>query len=320
MHIELVSYFIVMFFGVILYLYLSNRRNTETFIIKNSIEFSNIGILVLNKKNEIIIENSLMFNFRHKNEIDYDYIPKIKEICNQYIGSEYIYLNNDKAYLFEFSDNDSYALMYDVTEEYLLHKEIEDKNNLLQENINKTLWTIDNIEKIENEKNLQKMKSKYHDIIGQNLSILHQYLINDKTGKEDIEEIKFMINKMFVDIEDTEDPFLNLQNLIKVNKNLGINVNLNGAFPDDTYKATILFEIIREAVTNAIKHAGSNKIDINISEDEKNTIMIINNNGRKPNENIIEHDGIKGMRRRVKKINGNIFINTNNGFEIKVVV
>ena len=132
------------------------------------------------------------------------------------------------------------------------------------------------------------MKSKYHDIIGQNLSILHQYLINDKTGKEDIEEIKFMINKMFV--------------------------------PDDTYKATILFEIIREAVTNAIKHAGSNKIDINISEDEKNTIMVINNNGRKPNENIIEHDGIKGMRRRIKKINGNIFINTNNGFEIKVVV
>ena len=56
MHIELFLYFIVMFFGVILYLYLSNRRNTETFIIKNSIEFSNIGILVLNKKNEIIIE------------------------------------------------------------------------------------------------------------------------------------------------------------------------------------------------------------------------------------------------------------------------
>jgi len=201
----------------------------------------------------------------------------------------------------------------------MINKEIKEKNKLLEDNIEKTLWTMENMEEIEKEKSLQKLKSKYHDIIGQNLSILHQYLISNKNTKEDIEDIKFMINKMFVDIEDTENPFLNLENLIKVHKNLGIDVVIRGALPDDEEKGIVFFEIIREAVTNAIKHANSNKISIYITQNEEITTMIINNNGRKPNETIIEHDGIKGMRKRVEKIKGEININTKEGFEIKVI-
>ena len=316
---EIVLFIVIMCIAIITYLYLNNKRNAEMFILKSAIDFSNIGILALNKKGEIIIENTIMFNFRYENNIDDNYIENFKKICNQTIGTEYIYWNKEKAFLFDFSKDDSYVLMYDVTEEHLLHKEIEAKNKLLEENIEKTLWTLDNIEEIENEKNLQKIKSKYHDIIGQNLSILHQYLINAKTDKKDINDIKFMINKMFVDIEDTEEPFLNLNNLVKVHKNLGIDINLIGAFPDDIEIATVFFEIIREAVTNAIKHANSNKIDVKIENNCNNTIMSVVNNGRKPTEAIIEHDGIKGMRRRVKKIGGELFINTNNYFEIVVI-
>ena len=59
---------------------------------------------------------------------------------------------------------------------------------------------------------------------------------------------------------------------------------------------------------------------VKIENNCNNTIMSIVNNGRKPTEAIIEHDGIKGMRRKVKKINGELFINTSNVFEIRVTL
>ena len=318
--IDIIYFSVIIIIVFLVFLYFNKKRNMEAFVIKNVIDYSRIGIVVLNKKGEIVLENEIMFNFRYNNNINDNYAEKIKSICNEKVGKDYIMINDNEVYLFEFSNNNSYILRYDVTEEYMLHREIEEKNKVLEDNIEKTLWTMENMEEIEREKSLQKIKSKYHDIIGQNLSILHQYLINNKNSKEDIEDIKFMINKMFVDIEDTENPFLNLENLIKVHKNLGINIFIRGALPDDEEIGTVFFEIIREAVTNAIKHANSNKIDIDISNDSSNTIMTIKNNGRKPNETIIEHDGIRGMRKRVEKIHGKIFISTHDIFEIKVIV
>lgn len=318
--IDIIYFSVIIIIVFLVFLYFNKKRNMEAFVIKNVIDYSKIGIMVLNKKGKIVLENEIMFNFRYNNNIDENYIENIKNICNERAGKDYILIKDNEVYLFEFSNNNSYILRYDITEEYMLHREIEEKNKILEENIEKTLWTIENMEEIEREKSLQKIKSKYHDIIGQNLSILHQYLINNKNSKEDIEDIKFMINKMFVDIEDTEDPFFNLENLIKVHKNLGIDILIRGALPDDEEKGTAFFEIIREAVTNAIKHANSNKIYIDITNDSNNTVMIIKNNGRKPKEIIIEHDGIRGMKRRVEKIHGKIFINTQDTFEIKVIV
>ena len=318
--IDIIYFILAIIVIMIVFLYFRNKRNMEAFVIKNVIDYSNIGIMVLNKKGEIVLENEIMFQFRYDHNIEKHYLKNIKDLCNEKIGKDYVLVTENSVSLFEFADNGSYILKYDITEEYLLHKEIEEKNKILEENIEKTLYTMENIEEIEREKSLQKIKSKYHDIIGQNLSVLHQYLINDKNSKEDIEDIKFMINKMFVDIEDTENPFVNLENLIKVHKNLGVDISIRGALPDDDEKGVVFFEIIREAVTNAIKHANSNKIDIDISKNIDKIIMTIKNNGREPKETIIEHDGIKGMRKRVEKIGGEIAIHTNEYFEIKVVV
>ena len=71
--------------------------------------------------------------------------------------------------------------------------------------------SIENIEKLEKEKNLLKIKNKYHDLLGKNLSVLQQYLNREEIKQENFDEIKFMIEKMFIDIEDTEDPNTNLQ-------------------------------------------------------------------------------------------------------------
>ena len=196
--------------------------------------------------------------------------------------------------------NNNEIITFDITEVYKLHQKLNEQNKKLKENNKKILLSIDNIEELEKEKNLLKLKNKYHDILGQNLSILQQYLNKENITQENFEEIKFMIQKMFIDIEDTDDTNANLENLIKIHKKNGTDIIIDGKLPQNKETAKVFFEIIREATTNAIRHAGSSKVFVNIKETLEETYMIITNDGRKPNEFITENQGIKDMRRKVK--------------------
>ena len=97
--------------------------------------------------------------------------------------------------------------------------------------------------------------------------------------QENFEEIKFMIQKMFIDIEDTDDTNANLENLIKIHKKNGTDIIIDGKLPQNKETAKVFFEIIREATTNAIRHAGSSKVFVNIKETlEKNITSQENEN------------------------------------------
>ena len=154
---------------------------------------------------------------------------------------------------------------------------------------------------------------------GQNLSVLEQYLNKQYITQDSFEEIKFMIKKMFIDIEDTDDPNINLQNLQKIHKQSGTEIVLDGKLPDNKKVATVFFEVIREAVTNAIKHADSKNIHVTINATIEEINMVITNDGRKPSEFITENEGISGMRRKVNEINGTFYIGTVPEFSVNVI-
>ena len=48
--------------------------------------------------------------------------------------------------------------------------------------------------------------------------------------------------------------------------------------------------------------------------------MIITNDGRKPNEFIAENQGIKDMRRKVKKLGGMFYISTGPEFSVNISI
>ena len=151
-------------------------------------------------------------------------------------------------------------------------------------------------------------------------NILIEYLNKENITQENFEEIKFMIQKMFIDIEDTDDTNANLENLIKIHKKNGTDIIIDGKLPQNKETAKVFFEIIREATTNAIRHAGSSKVFVNIKETLEETYMIITNDGRKPNEFITENQGIKDMRRKVKKLGGMFYISTVPEFSVNISI
>ena len=319
------SLFIIALLGIIyeiislIYMYFRyyKKETITDFSIKKVIDECEFGILVLKGKRAKLINNK-MYEILDKLNIKKDYITNIISQSIDQLDKNYCVKVEDKYYVFVINNNE--IITFDITEVYKLHQKLNEQNKKLKENNKKILLSIDNIEELEKEKNLLKLKNKYHDILGQNLSILQQYLNKENITQENFEEIKFMIQKMFIDIEDTDDTNANLENLIKIHKKNGTDIIIDGKLPQNKETAKVFFEIIREATTNAIRHAGSSKVFVNIKETLEETYMIITNDGRKPNEFITENQGIKDMRRKVKKLGGMFYISTVPEFSVNISI
>ena len=319
------SLLIIAVFGIIyemislthMYFKYYKKESITDFSIKKVIDECDFGILVLKGKKAKLINNK-MYEILNKLNIKKDYITNIIKQSIDKIDKNYCVKLENKYYVFVVNDNE--IITFDITEVYELHQKLNEQNIKLEENNKQILLSIDNIEELEKEKNLLKLKNKYHDILGQNLSILQQYLNKENITQENFEEIKFMIQKMFIDIEDTDDTNANLENLIKIHKKNGTDIIIDGKLPQNKETAKVFFEIIREATTNAIRHAGSSKVFVNIKETLEETYMIITNDGRKPNEFITENQGIKDMRRKVKKLGGMFYISTVPEFSVNISI
>lgn len=319
------SLFIIVFLGIIyeiislIYMYFRyyKKETITDFSIKKVIDECEFGILVLKGKKARLINNK-MYEILDKLNIKKDYVTNIIKQSIDQLDKNYCVKVENKYYVFVINNNE--IITFDITEVYELHQKLNEQNRKLEENNKKILLSIENIEELEKEKNLLKLKNKYHDILGQNLSILQQYLNKEKISQENFEEIKFMIQKMFIDIEDTDDTNTNLENLIKIHRKNGTDIIIDGKLPQNKETAKVFFEIIREATTNAIRHAGSSKVFVNIKETLEETYMIITNDGRKPNEFITENQGIKDMRRKVKKLGGMFYISTVPEFSVNISI
>ena len=307
---EVIS-FIYMYFKYI------KKEKINQFSIKKVIDSSDFGILVL-KGNKRVLINNTMYAILNKLNIRTNYIANIIKQSEEQMEENYVVKVEEKYYLFIINQNE--VIAFDITEEYSLKKELDEQNEKIELNNKELVSSMENIENLEKEKNLLKIKNKYHDLLGQNLSVLQQYLNREEIKQENFDEIKFMIEKMFIDIEDTEDPNTNLQNLIKIHQNNGTNIIIKGKLPKNEKQAKVFFEIIREATTNAIKHAESSKIFVEIKETLEKTNMVITNDGKKPNEFITENEGIKGMRRKVEEIKGYFYVSTVPEFSVNVSI
>ena len=293
------------------------KEKLNNLSIKNIVDSSNIGILVL-RNNKKVLTNSVMNKILERINIKDDYIKNINKKNIEKIGEDYILKVDENFYLFNINQNEIIA--FDVTVEYEMQCELNKQNEKIMQNNKELIDSIENIEKYEKEKNLLELKNKYHDLLGQNLSILQQYLNRPNIAKDNLEEIKYMIKEMFIDIKEIKSSKDRLNELIEIHNKSGTKILLEGKLPQNEEKAIAFFEIIREAVTNAIRHANSTEVYIKIKGDTEHTKMTIRNNGKKPKVEIIENEGIKGMRRKIAQIGGKIEIITKPEFLINIEI
>jgi PAS domain S-box-containing protein len=89
-----------------------------------------------------------------------------------------------------------------------------------------------------------------------------------------------------------------------------IRSNLDGAALDPE-RATAVFRILQEALTNVARHAGATEVEVNLSADDERLVLEIKDNGRGVSEDRIAEGrslGLLGMRERALSLGGDVSI------------
>ncbi|WP_312814830.1 sensor histidine kinase [Sedimentibacter sp.] len=94
-----------------------------------------------------------------------------------------------------------------------------------------------------------------------------------------------------------------------------IKLNVDGDIIQDYDIHTALYHILQEGMTNAVRHGKAADIWIELNYGEDNVKFSIRDNGTGA-DTINEGFGIKGIKERVKALNGNVEFKSENGFII----
>lgn len=118
----------------------------------------------------------------------------------------------------------------------------------------------------------------------------------------------WLINKPTVMLEEW---VIKLKEYFSGIPHLAVDVRLDNPSQQLTsLKATTLFRVVQEAVTNAVKYAEADKIAISIKQHQQKLELIITDNGRgfELNEVANRGFGMENMRQRMQELNGDIEI------------
>lgn len=294
---------------------ISRKEYISVLSIKEALDMSDFGIMFLNM-GEIFLINNMMRSILNDLNIYDNYIDNLTKRSFRKIKNNYILRSLSKIWSFTVPDEKE-VILIDITDIYNLQEERELQNKKIEENNMKILETIENIEKIEKTKNLLKIKNEYHDLLGYRLAFFTKYL---EYNKININDIEFLLNNITNDNDDKTNSVDKLNNLIKLYHIIGININVSGSFPCVEKIANVFFEIIREAITNAIIHADSKNIDIVIKTNLSKVQMVITNDGSKNTGIVCENEGIKGMRRKLSQLGGSLDVVSDDIFTLIITV
>src|SRR5664280_1261914 len=228
----------------------------------------------------------------------------------------------------------------DITEQKHMEEELRKSKELL-EKLNQHL-----VEVRENERN--QIALNLHDDLGQKLTAINLDIawlksrigVQSKSVREKFEEMSSMIKETVESIKETSSllrpailfdlgiiPAIN-SHLNRFEKQTGIKCHLSfkpKEFLLEDQLSLILYRILQESMTNIARHSGAKTAEVTLVVLRDKVEMSIKDDGigiEKTKVNSVQSMGIAGIKERVKSVNGNIAITSENGTGtlIKVII
>ena len=176
----------------------------------------------------------------------------------------------------------------DVTEYAHAHDRLAQANHLLELAGQELQSQIEEVKKVADNAAYLRMRARVHDVIGQRLSILHRYLEEGRLDDESLEQIDPLLRTISDDLRSGGDsePAEQLGDIIHAFGLVSVQIDVEGSLPEDTRVAAAFLQIIREASTNATKHAQAHQVHVHLWQEESNGCdiarMTISNDGARP--------------------------------------
>lgn len=210
----------------------------------------------------------------------------------------------------------------DVTELYAKQEELNGENIRLADANRRVKWILDNMSDIVREEETLSMKIRVHDDIGHSILAAKKDMVQQPDIAvirenavlwETAVDLLYRANNMPV----AQDEWQTVQNRAE---DLGVEIVFDGTLPEDEFVRHLLLLAIRECVTNCVRHAGGNRVFVEVADDGKQTVCAITNNGKAPQQAVVEGSGLSGLRRRIEQEGGSMELTDSPRFVLTVIL
>ncbi len=214
----------------------------------------------------------------------------------------------------------------DVTEYAHAYDRLAQANHLLELAGQELQTQIEEVKKVADNAAYLRMRARVHDVIGQRLSILHRYLEEGRLDDESLEQIDPLLRSIAADLHSggASEPAEQLGDIVHAFGLVSVQIDVDGSLPDDAHVAAAFLQIIREASTNATKHAQAHQVQVRLWQEGSDggaiAHMTVSNDGAPAPVSYREGTGIPGMRHVAQNLGGSLEVHAAPPFTLAVSI
>lgn len=193
----------------------------------------------------------------------------------------------------------------EITELYRLSEELYENTIRLQEMQKRQKTLLDSIVEVNLNKEILAAKMHIHDELGHCLLATTKAITEDSLA-ENADTLRKSWNSTIQDFSNISTvwtvPDSSLQpELMQVAELIGCKVVFLGEQPKSRKALQLLYAAVREALTNAVRHADATELTVKIEQNEKSYHIEISNNGSVTVSKITEGNGLSALRQRLEQ-------------------
>lgn len=210
-------------------------------------------------------------------------------------------------------------LVSEVSELYQNKLLLEKENRKLQEMAAAMKELSRNIVTLTREKETLAMKMRVHDDLG--YSVLAARRMLEQDSEEKSEAFLAQWNRILRLLRNDNEPEEAAHQMVEERSGaLGVKIFYTGEKLDDPGMEKLLDVILLEALSNSVRHAGATELYVEITGKAHSWVIVITNNGRKPEKEIEEGGGLSAIRKKVENCNGTVCIRSFPDYSLTIMI
>ncbi len=208
----------------------------------------------------------------------------------------------------------------DVAESIGAYYALEEENRKLEQQKKEIEKLAENIETLHCEKAYSRIRSRVHDVLGQRLTAIQR--ISQSEEDIDYNTLLFLSKDSVKHIKkkgggNAKELFGEIYHYFY---KVGLSIELTDELPYEEDIAFLFLSVLREACTNAIKHAEATRVFVTIERNETNYRIEITNNGESPKKGLQEGGGLFGIRNRIESAGGTLKVEVIPEFSLIITI
>ncbi len=210
----------------------------------------------------------------------------------------------------------------DVTKQYQLSMVLKENNELLHKQQERLRALLANIVQLKHEEEMLASKVRVHAQLGQCVLAARRVLAqdcSDEKSESAAQRWESVIGNMrsgFCDAGgDADDARAQLEEAAAA---MGCKIEFSGALPHDSDAAYLILSAVREAVTNAVRHAGADTVTAELTRTDTEYCAVIYDNGSKKADFVSEGGGLGGLREKIERAGGRLDVECKNGVRLYI--